>query len=341
MRKGVYFLLFLLVLALVIVGGCSSGESSKEPEVPEKVTMIIATATTNDQQHLALDKLKEVIESKTDRIEVQTYPSGQLGTNDQMHQELLAGSLHLLIEPTAFMGGFCSIMNVVDLPYFFKDSLTACEMLNGPGGDDIRNYVEEKMGVLVGGFYAYGDRIIMTKFPINSMADLSGKKIRVMGAKVLQDQFESWGGVGVPMGVPELYTSLQQGALDGLESGVTFFYTGKYYEVCKYIFTEPNASFLSISLINKDWLNNLPEDLAKIVTDSALEIADSFAETTRNLEETAMETMTDAGVEVIDASPALKKELKEAAEQVHLTFLKDNPDAEHIYENLKELLENE
>lgn len=336
MRKIVTrFVIVFTLLCLVVLGGCSNGSPSDEET---KFTMIIATATTNDQQHLALDKLKELIESKTDKIEVQTYPSGQLGTNDQMHQELLSGDLHLLIEPTAFMGGFCSVMNVVDLPYFLDDSLTASKLLNGPAGDDIRNYVEEKMGVLIGGFYSYGDRVTMTKFPVNSISDFSGKKIRIMGAKVLQDQFDSWGGAGIPMGPAELYTSLQQGAVDGLESGVTFFYTGKYYEVCDYIVTEPNASFLSISLINKDWLNSLPDDLAKIVSETALEVADYFADTTITMEEEAMKVMTDAGVEVIEVSPALRDDLKRASQQVHDIFLRDNPDAEQIYKNLEEVL---
>ncbi len=336
MKKSfICFFVVSTLIGLLALGGCSDGTTSGEDT---KVTMIIATATTNDQQHLALNKIKELIESKTDKIEVQTYPSGQLGTNDQMHQELLSGDLHLLIEPTAFMGGFCSIMNVVDLPYFLDDSLTASELLNGPAGDDLRNYVEDKMGVLIGGFYSYGDRVTMTKFPVNSINDFTGKKIRIMGAKVLQDQFDSWGGAGIPMGPAELYTSLQQGAVDGLESGVTFFFTGKYYEVCDYILTEPNASFLSISLINKDWLNSLPDDLAKIVTDTALEVASYFADTTITMQEEAMEVMTDAGIQVIDASPALREELIEASQKVHQVFLEDNPDAEQIYKNLEEIL---
>lgn len=324
-----------------LVAGCGGGKkeagssSGAGSAAPEKIVMRVATPTTNDPQTHEMEEFKKAVEKNSGgRIEVQLYPSGQLGSNTQMLQGLQAGTIHGLLEPTAFLGGFCSVLTVVDLPYFFPDVWTATKILNGPGGDVLRQYLETR-GLVAASFYPYGDRILLLKFPVTDINSFKGKKIRVMGAKVLQDEINAWGGSGVPMDVPELYTALQQGAIDGLESAPQFFWMGKYYEVAKYIFTEPKGAEVTIFMMNKKWLDSLPADLKEIVLASAKEIQPEAERFARESQQKALDDMKAAGVKVIDASPELRAKLQEASKQVHETFLKDNPDAKPIYDSLK------
>lgn len=337
------FPVLLIFAVFVFLSGCSQGKNDAaggNDNNGKKVVMRVATPTTNDPQTHEMEKFKEVVEKKSNgRIEVQLYPSCQLGSNAQMLQGLQAGTIHGLLEPTAFLGGFCSVLNVVDLPYFFSDVWSATELLNGPAGDELRSYLEGR-GITTASFYPYGDRTLLLKFPVNSIDSFKGKKVRIMGAKVLRDEINSWGGTGVPMDVPELYTALQQGAIDGLESAPQFFWMGKYYEVAKYLFTEPKGAEVTIFMMNKKWLDGLPSDLREIILESAKEIqpdAESFA---RDLQQKAIDDMKAAGLQVVDASPELRAKLKEASQVVHETFLKENPDAKPIYENLKKAIGN-
>lgn len=332
----------LLIFAVVVfLGGCSQGQNESKGgtnDSGKKVVMRVATPTTNDPQTHEMELFKEVVEKKSNgRIEVQLYPSCQLGSNAQMLQGLQAGTIHGLLEPTAFLGGFCDVLTVVDLPYFFPDVWTATEMLNGPAGDDLRSYLEER-GLVAASFYSYGDRVLLLKFPVDSMDSFKGKKVRIMGAKVLIDEINSWGGTGVPMDVPELYTALQQGAIDGLESAPQFFWMGKYYEVAKYIFYEPKGAEVTIFMMNKKWLEGLPSDLREIILESAKEIQPNAEKFAKELQQKALDDMKAAGVQVIEASPQLRAQLEEASKVVHETFLKDNPDAKPIYESLKKAI---
>jgi tripartite ATP-independent transporter DctP family solute receptor len=297
--------------------------------------MRVATPTTNDPQVFEMEQFKKAVEAKSQgRIEVQLFPSSQLGNNSQMLQALRAGSLHGLLEPTAFLGGFDNVMTVIDLPYFFKDVQQATALLNGAAGDTLRKHLEET-GLVALRYYEYGPRILLLKFPVKSMDDFKGKKVRVMGAQNLIDEINAWGGSGIAMGVPELFNALQQGTLDGLESAAQFFYSGKYSDVAKNLFMEPKGAEVTVFLTNKKWLESLPADLRKIVTDASVEITETANQNARTGDKDAIEKMKAAGVTVVEPSADLHKQLEAKAATVHEKFLKDNPTAKPIYDALK------
>ena len=332
-------LVLLMVAALAVVFTACGGGSATTDEDSKTYVMRLGTPTTNDPQVYEMGEFKRILEEKTDgRIKVETYPSGQLGSNTQMLQGLQGGTIQGLLEPTAFLGGFCSVLNVVDLPYFFKDVWQATDLLNSEAGDSLRAYLDKK-GITTGAFYVYGDRITLASSKIEKIEDFRGKKIRVMGAKVLQDQYNAWGANGIPMDVPELYTALQQKTIDGLESAAQFFEMGKYYEVAKYILTEPKGAEVTIFMMNKDWLESLPADLQKAIMEAAQEVIPLAEAYARESQEEAKEIMQEAGVQIIDASADFRAQLVEKSQIVHETFLQDNPDAKDIYDHLKKVID--
>lgn len=356
-------ILAMLIALLMIIGmtACSTGNndessSSQQPDSSSTVapsedtgdetsdevyTMRIGTPTTNDMQTYEMDQFKIALEKTVgDRITVELYPSGQLGSNSEMLQGLSAGTIQALLEPTAFLGGFCSVLNVVDLPYFFDSPWQATEILNSEAGDSLRTFLEAQ-GITTGCFYTYGDRVTLANFQIDSVASFSGKKIRVMGAQVLQDQFNAWGGAGIPMDVPELYTALQQGTIDGLESAPTFFNSLKYYEVAKTLFMEPRGAEITIFMLNKEWMDSLPADLYDAVLAAAAEVSPLAEAESQRLQDEAIANMTgNGGVTVVEASEELHNELMELSQVVHEKFLAANPDAQDIYNALKEAVES-
>lgn len=68
----------------------------------------------------------------------------------------------------------------------------------------------EKSGVVVLGKYIYPRQVIWSKGPVDTLADLSGKKVRV--TTVEQSEFvKTFGGVPITIGTAEVATSLQRG----------------------------------------------------------------------------------------------------------------------------------
>lgn len=58
--------------------------------------------------------------------------------------------------------------------------------------------------------WVYGDRHLLTKKPVNSLADLKGMKIRVPNNEIQVKGFEVLGAVPTPMPLGDVYTALQQ-----------------------------------------------------------------------------------------------------------------------------------
>lgn len=332
-NKGMWVLAFGMAVFFLCISFAVNSTSAAE-----KIIMRVGTPTTKDPQVHEMEEFKKAVESKSQgKIEVQLFPSGQLGSNSQMLQGLSVGAIQGLLEPTAFLGGFSDVLTLVDLPYFFDDVWSATKLLNGPNGDSLRKYLEMR-GLVAASFYPYGDRILLLKFPVEDITSFKGKKIRVMGAKVLQEEINAWGGAGIPMDVPELFTALQQGVIDGLESAAQFFFMLKYFQVAPYIFTEPKGAEVTIFMMNKKWLDSLPADAREILLTSAKEIQPEAERYSRETEQIAMDKMKAAGVKVIDASPELRDQLKKASMSVHRNFLDQNPEAKPIYEDLQKAM---
>jgi TRAP-type C4-dicarboxylate transport system substrate-binding protein len=74
-----------------------------------------------------------------------------------------------------------------------------------------------------------------SKRPIATPDDLKGLKIRVTPDKIRLDTFKTLGALPVPMAFAELYSALQQGAVDGQENPLAIIFSSNFFEVQKYL----------------------------------------------------------------------------------------------------------
>ena len=105
--------------------------------------------------------------------------------------------------------------------------------------------------------------------PVEKPDDVKGVKYRVMQNPVFIGMFSSLGGNAVPMAWGETFTAVQQGAIDGLEIPLAVIDQNKYFEVTKYL-SITNHTYSAIPLLmSKRAFDKLPDDLKKVVIDSA------------------------------------------------------------------------
>lgn len=116
---------------------------------------------------------------------------------------------------------------------------------------------------------------MITRKPVNQIADLKGQRIRGYG--VANDVIERLGGTGVPMAAPEVYTALERGLLSGVYgfdfiTGIAY----KLHEIAPH-FTNmgdgPHAP--SAIIINVEVWNSLPDGIKKICDQLVAEIYES------------------------------------------------------------------
>lgn len=275
----------------------------------------------NHSVHLAMVKMGEELENLSQgKMKLEIYPNQQLGNERQLLELLQIGSLDMTKVSAATLENFAPNARVLGLPYLFRDRAHAFRVLDGPIGEKLLED-SEKYWLKGLGFYDAGSRSFYSKTaPIEHPDDLKGQKIRVMESISAMQMVRSFGGSPTPISWGELYTSLQQGVVDGAENNPPSFYLSGHYEVCKfYSLNEhtfsPDVLIASTSLWNR--LNTQEQEwLGTAVKTSIRFQRELWAEA----ETEALEAVKKAGVQV---SKPDKKPFKNMAKKVYENYRKD------------------
>jgi TRAP-type transport system periplasmic protein len=97
--------------------------------------------------------------------------------------------------------------------------------------------------------------------PVRTVADLKGKKIRVLASPFQTEQMARLGATGVPLTLGDVLPALQQGTIDGSFTGLPVFTTLQYQEAARYITETGQAYIFSAAMLSKRWFDGLPADL--------------------------------------------------------------------------------
>jgi TRAP-type transport system periplasmic protein len=268
--------------------------------------------------HLGALKFAELVAKKTgNRVKIDVYPSTQLGNERDMVEGLQLGTIDLVVTSTGPLGGFVPQMFVVDLPFLFRDREHAYKVLDGPIGRELLDAFSAK-GIKGLAFWENGFRHITNNVrPIEKPEDLKGIKLRTMENKVHLASFRAFGASPTPMAWSEVYTALQQKTIDGQENPVAIVFHQKIYEVQKYLaltghFYSPTPILMSLKVFN-----GLPQDIQKIMLDTALECATYERNLLRDSEAKQLAEVKAKGLLVTTPN---KKPFQEAAASVYKEY---------------------
>jgi len=106
---------------------------------------------------------------------------------------------------------------------------------------------------------------LLTKQPVNALADLRGMKLRAPGA--YGAFMRELGVAPVTMAFAEVYTSLATGAIDGCcSSNLIDYRDGKWYEQARYLYPVPvSGAQVSPTIVNQSAFDGLPDDLKSVL----------------------------------------------------------------------------
>jgi tripartite ATP-independent transporter DctP family solute receptor len=264
------------------------------------------------------DRCKELSGGK---LQIEIYPSGQLGSEQQCVELLQIGSLAITKVSAAVMESFVDEYKVLGLPYIFKSKEQAFKVLDGEIGKEL---LEAPEPYWIRGlcFYDAGSRSFYTiKTPIYKPDDLKGLKIRVMKSQISMELVKMLGGSPTPISWGELYTALQSGVVDGAENNPPSFYTSHHYEVCKYYSLNEHSMVPDVLIISlKVWKSLSAQEqqwLQQAANESVIRERELWAESVKE----SLAAVEKAGVTIIHPD---KKPFAEKVEPMYDMF-KDQP----------------
>lgn len=193
----------------------------------------IASNTSTWQQ--AADKFGEEVEANTDgRVTVKTFAGGQLANANQQTELQLAqqGVIDVQwISPIILALYLDKRFDVYSLPFLFPDHDVANTVIDGPMGEESEEWLRAKglepLGWGVNGFR----QLTNSERPVTSPEDVEGLNVRVAGTKLFQEIFSSMDAEPVTMSFGEVYTALEQGAIDGQENPLSIINSSSLYSV--------------------------------------------------------------------------------------------------------------
>ncbi|ADT89425.1 TRAP transporter substrate-binding protein [Vibrio sp. Vb2880] len=201
-------------------------------------TTILRLAYAENSQPVkeALHYIGKAVEEKTNgSVIVQFFPDGQLGGERELVEMTQVGAIDLTKVSSGLLESFSPLYGVFSLPYLFESEERFYQVMDNP---DIMGQVyrsTESQGFAGVGWYDSGARsFYMTRGPINTVADLRGKKIRVMQSETSIETMKLLGASPIAMGQAEVYTSLQQGIIDGAENNEFALTIARHGEVAKF-----------------------------------------------------------------------------------------------------------
>lgn len=286
-RKMALLIAAILILSLAIsgCGGSKPAVESKpaaaeskpasspaeQPKAPEKIVMKVSSVLTNETpQNMSMKFFADIVKEKTKgQIEVQIFPSSQLGEQRDGLEGLKVGTLEMLLTASGPLAQFVPSVDVVSLPYIFKGLDHMHKAVDGEPGKLLEKDIENAGFKLLYWMDSGTRNVINNVRPITKPDDLKGLKVRVMTSKLMTDTLNSMGAIATPMGQGEVYSALQQKVLDGWENNPITLLTLKLYEVSKYFsytqhFTTPDAMLISKKIYDK-----LTPEQQKIIMDAA------------------------------------------------------------------------
>ena len=297
--------------------------------------IIIKFSAGNSATHPAVMALNEKFKPRLEEltkgnVEVQIFDNSQLGGERDQMEQLQSGVLHMAyISPV--LGSIYPQMNILDLPFLFRDSAHIDAVIHGPIGEEILKDLPS-VGLIPLGYFENGFRITTTSNrAINSLADMKGLKIRTPQAPLSIAIFNALGANPTPMSFTELYSAMQQGVVDGQENSYNTWVSGRFYEVQKHA-AETNHMWGSFAILaSASWWNRLDQATKDAIVQTCKETSIYQCELFRSLTAKSKKEAMDNGILV--TAPDLT-EFRKALQSVYEDFYKQYPNCKELVQKI-------
>jgi tripartite ATP-independent transporter DctP family solute receptor len=252
----------------------------------------------------ATENLGKKLEAATNgRLSIQMFPSAQLGAEKETIEQTQIGAVQMLRVSAGTIGPIVDEINVVNMPFLFKNMAQAEKMMDGPVGQELLDKISANAnaGLIALCWMNSGARSIYnSKHPIKTIDDVKGLKIRVIGNPIFIDMMNALGGNGIAMGYDQVFSALQTGVVDGAENNPPSYVFSNHYTAAKYYSLTEHLIIPEILAFSKRSWTALSTDDQALIRKFAREAQLEERELWNKYEQLAMEKAKAAGCEIVE-----------------------------------------
>jgi tripartite ATP-independent transporter DctP family solute receptor len=260
---------------------------------------------------------KALREATNGKVKLELYGDGQLGGEREMTEQVQLGTLDMALITSAPVGNFAPDLSVLEMPFLFRDLDHVYKTLDGEIGQELLAKLDDS-GIKGIALWENGLRHISNnKKPILSPEDVKGMKMRTIENDIVVETIKALGADATPIAFPEVYTSFQQGVVDGFDASYGVFESTKMYEVQKH-FSEVGIFYNSaVLMINKEKFDSFPADLQETIVKLGRETAAKQRQINQDLEKKQRANMEANGVQIVNYADVDVEAFRKAVEDVY------------------------
>jgi TRAP-type C4-dicarboxylate transport system substrate-binding protein len=304
---------FLCVLLTVLVGALAftacqrtRPESGKTEGAASDAKIVVTfagtEAATTGQSRMMQETADKL--NATGRFQVDVQVNGALSndTDNLVTQARTGVPLVVPSDPGRLASQF-SIpdLNILMSPYVLTD-IKALEKLPDTALFKEWQAKLEAQGVTFVADMYNGFRSFYTTTPVNTVADLSGLRIRGFGNNIgnALAKYLGFANIGIPWG--EVLPGIQQKTLDGCEVQVATAYGSAIYEVAKHLALTKHYMLQTSFVCSTQLLNNMPEADRNLFISTIRETAQKYSQIIADEEAGYYQQMKDKGVAITEVN---------------------------------------
>jgi len=263
---------------LASLGGAAFGAACERRAGRGPLILRLSHAMTagNTALHVFGDRFARVVETMSGgTVKVRLFPSGTLGQEREVVQQLQEGLVDFMVSGTAIWGSVAPRLQVFDFPFLWRDWQHVHRVVDASLGPAASDYLASSVRMRP---FAWGDsfgfrHVITRNRDVTEPAQLSGLKLRTIQSAIYVKAVELMGASPTPMAFGEVYTSLQTGVIDGYEHDASTTLQQRFYEIAHYMTRTSHIAGVLGLWASSATMAQLPGDVRAALERAAIEAA--------------------------------------------------------------------
>lgn len=314
------FTVICIVIFLLVLSACSDFISGKN----EYYVFRLAEIHMNGYPTTEADMLfSDLVKEKTNgHVVIDVYSHGKLGDEPEVIDQVKYGNIDFARVSLSPLAQYSEKLNVLTLPFLYKDSEHMMNVLNSSIGQNMLDSVSEKDFIGLA-WYNAGSRSFYFKNPVYTFDDLKGLNIRIQDNQLMYDFIKSIGAVPQTMPQGDVYNAIQSGVIDGAENNLPIYHSYNQEEIAPYYINDDHCRIPEILIASKTVFEGIPEDYQKIIIESAKETQNYQFEKWEEFEVLSAKAAKENGAVFTRFSEGELKKLQDACSPLYEKYASD------------------
>jgi TRAP-type C4-dicarboxylate transport system substrate-binding protein len=296
----------ILLAGVAILSASLALGAAQAQDKPQDRTFVmkIGIPAVNDASHQFSKNFAAAVEHDSGgRIKPEVFPSSQLGAIPRMIEGTQFGAIECVVITPEFFVGVDERFEVMAAPGLVGTMQQAQRVVADPAVLKLMLGLGADKGLHGIAMLTAGPNELVARTPINHVADLKGRKIRVFASQFQTVPFERLGATPVAMTLGDVVPALQQGAIDGALASIPVLAALHFRDAAKYVTRLDQPMVFNVVELSRKWFDTLPPDLQHIVEQDAATESVAINPWAINHVDEAFQAWTDSGGEVINLPP--------------------------------------